>query len=80
MAGFELNRNKDITLDHLEPSATSALFALYDDALRYYQSRLLNLSPASFSSPEEFLRKWNYYRGAIEATEDLITILKGKDK
>lgn len=77
MAGFA-NTFDYSKLDLLPPDAFSAVLAVLNEQVAYYQSKLLTLQPTNFKTTEEFLRKWQFYQGSLEATNDLILILKGK--
>lgn len=77
MAGFA-NTFDYSKLDLLPPDAFPAVLAVLNEQVAYYQSKLLTLQPTNFKTTEEFLRKWQFYQGSLEATNDLILILKGK--
>lgn len=78
MAGLANDFDNSIKLDYLEADTRQLLLALLDKAASYYTNRLINLSPSNFSEPEEFMRKWQFYKGALEAINDLKLIMKGK--
>lgn len=59
--------------DNLQP-----FLQLLQDAELFYSAKLLNLNPNDFKSLEEFTRKWQFYKGAIEAVRDLNQLIKGQ--
>lgn len=77
MAGFA-NTFDYKQLDLLPPTAIPAVLVVLNQQVAYYQGKLLSLQPTNFKTTEEFLQKWQFYRGSLEATNDLILIMKGK--
>lgn len=82
MAGFELDYYQNHTsashiANLIEPATKSALLGVLDEAVAYYSRRLINLSPNDFKSPEEFARKWQFLKGALEAVDDIKLTFKG---
>ena len=78
MAGFANNFNDNNLIDLLPPDSRQAVLAVFDKEVAYYNTKLLNLNPYDFKTTEEFLRKWQFYKGSLEAINDLITLMKGK--
>lgn len=78
MAGFSNTFDDKELVDFLQAGSNQPVFSLLDKALAYYNNRLVALNPNDFKTPEEFMRKWQFYKGALEAVNDLILIMKGK--
>lgn len=62
----------------LAASVAQPVLVLLTEAELYYSAKLLNLSPYDFKTPEEFLRKWQFYKGSLEAVNDLTNLIKGQ--
>lgn len=54
------------------------VLVLLAEAECHYSAKLLLLNPNDFKTPEDFLRKWQFYRGALEAVNDLTNLIKGQ--
>ncbi len=78
MAGFANTFEDNNLIDLLPPDARQAVLAVLDKEVAYYNTKLLNLNPNDFKATEDFLRKWQFYKGSLEAINDLITLMKGK--
>lgn len=62
----------------LAPATAQPVIALLTEAECHYSAKLLSLNPNDFKTPEDFLRKWQFYRGALEAVNDLTNLIKGQ--
>lgn len=62
----------------LAPATAQPVLTLLTEAECHYSAKLLLLNPNDFKSPEEFLRKWQFYKGALEAVTDLTNLIKGQ--
>lgn len=80
MAIFANNYDDKNKLNTIRADILQPILVLLTEAELFYSAKLLQLNPNDFKATEEFMRKWQYYRGSIDAITDLQSILKGKIK
>lgn len=75
MASFELNSKQAAVIKALGYDYCQPFRQLVAEAIAFYEAKLLTINPANFKSPEEFIQKWAFYQGSLEAAKDIFTIL-----
>lgn len=80
MASFANNYVDKLKLYSLRADLVQPFSTLLAEAESFYSAKLVNLNPNDFKTIEEFARKWQYYRGCLDAIQDLQLILRGNNK